>query len=214
MKNTLVFLLCFNVGTAILAQGIGELAPEKEPTKFPPRTLGLDIMFSEGGFGLGGFWRQKFTDELTFSADFSISEAKDEKEFEFVDYFGNVIVYGKKNRIFLLPFYGGLQYRLFSQTISDNLRPYLNLAVGPTMVVTTPYDKEFFNAFHYARAYYTLGGYVGFGANFGLDQKSVMGINIRYYVIHFFDQGIESLYNRYQKELGGFYLTINIGSMY
>ena len=197
------------------AQGIGELAPEKDPITFPPNAYGLDIMFGEGGFGMGTFYRHALSSDVTFFTDFSISEAKDENEFEYVDpWTGETQVAGKKNRVFLLPLNVGLQYRVFTSTLGDNLRPYINLAFGPSTVMTTPYEREFFNSFRMAQARYTVGGYFGIGANFGLDQKSVLGINLRYYITHFFDQGVESLAGRYQKDLGGFYITLNLGSMY
>jgi hypothetical protein len=107
-----------------------------------------------------------------------------------------------------------MQYRLFSESLGDNLRPYINIAAGPATVVTTPYDMEFFTAFKKAQAKYTAGGYIGIGANFGLEQKSTLGINLRYYVIHFFDEGVESLAGRFQKNLGGFYITLNLGILY
>ncbi len=196
------------------AQGIGKLVPEAEPESFPNNAFGLDIMFSDGGFGLGTFYRYRLSSSTTFFTDFSMSEAKDEKEFEYVDYYGRTFTVGKKNRVFMLPLNFGLQYRLFKKVIYDNLRPYVNFGVGPAMVITTPYDQEFFNAFGSAKLRVTTGGYVGFGANFGLDKSSLVGINFRYYIIHFFDQGVESLAGRFKKDIGGFFITLNIGTMY
>ncbi len=213
MKRILFLFICFFT-LPLFSQGIGEIAPEKELIKFPPNSYGLDIMFSEGGFGLGGFYRHTSSRDLTYFADFSISEAKDPKEFEFIDYWGNTTVYGKKNRLFLLPLYGGVQYRMFATEVGDNFRPYVTIAAGPSSVVSTPYDREFFNAFRKAQLSVTAGGYIGIGANFGLDQKSLMGISIRYYLIHFFNDGIESLEGSPEKNLGGFFITLNIGSMY
>lgn len=195
-------------------QGIGEIAPEKEALEFPQNAWGVDIMFGEGGFGLGTFYRRELSENFTLFTDFSISEAKDEKEIEYYDYYGRPYVIGKKNRIFIIPLVLGAQYRIFKGVLSDNLRPYINAGLGPTMVATTPYEREFFKSIGYAQAQYTLGGYIGFGANFGMDQSRLMGINLRYYVVHFFNDGVEGLKGRRIKNLGGFYLTINIGSMY
>lgn len=215
MRNILSLLFFALISFNSFAQEIGELAPEKESIPFPKHAYGMDIMFSEGGFGLGTFIRSQVSDVTTMFLDFSISEAKDDKEFEYYDYWTNTTyTAGKVNRVYLLPLFLGTQYRLFENTISDNLRPYINLAVGPTMVVTTPYDKEFFTAFKYAHAKYAAGGYIGLGANFGTDKSNLIGLNFRYYIIHFFDQGVEGLQNRYRKELGGFYLTLNVGLMY
>ena len=196
------------------AQGIGEIVPDKKPEVFPSNAFGGDLMFGEGGLGLGAFYRHQISPIVTLFADISMSEAKDDKEFDYVDIYGIPHTYGKKNRIFLLPLNFGIQYRLFENTLTDNLRPYFNFGAGPSMVFTTPYDKEYINAFGKAHARYTLGGYVGFGANFGLDKSNLVGLNFRYYIIHFFDNGVEGLYGRFNRDLGGFYLTVNIGMMY
>jgi hypothetical protein len=212
--KTLIILLLMLPLLSINAQEVGKMAEEKPHETFPLRSWGLDFIFSEGGFGLGGFFRYSFSQTLTAFSDISLSEAKDEREIEYVDYYGNSYVYGKKNRVFLVPLVFGLQQRLFTNSISDNLRPYLTAGIGPSMAFTTPYDREFFNSFAKAEAKYTVGGYIGIGANIGLDKSSLMGISLRYYIIHFFDEGIESLENRPKKDLGGFYLTLNLGYMY
>jgi hypothetical protein len=213
MKSLLmtIILIPFLISNA---QQIGEMAQEKPPEIFPPRSIGIDFMFSEGGFGFGSFYRYNLSQSLTFFTDISISEAKDQREVEYVDYWGQTFTPDKKNRIFLLPLNFGLQQRLLENDLTDNLRPYINFGIGPAMVVTTPYEKEFFSSFSQAHAQYTIGGYIGIGANFGLDKSSLVGINLRYYEIRFFSNGVESLYGRYQKSLGGFYLTINFGIMY
>lgn len=215
MKKLLLSVIIIIPLLNVNAQEIGELAPDKKPEVFPDNILGLDIMFSEGGFGLGGFYRRQFSGKITAFADISISEAKDEREIEYYDYYTNqTYTVGKKNRIFLIPVNFGIQYRLFEDVIYDNLRPYLNAGVGPTLVLTTPYSEEFFKAFSYAEPKVAAGGYFGFGANFGIDKSSLVGINIRYYIIQFFDNGVESLTGKYNKTLGGFFLTINLGMMY
>jgi hypothetical protein len=215
MKKLLLITILLIPFLIVNAQEIGELAPDPEPEEFPDNALGLDIMFGEGGIGFGGFYRRQLSLSLTAFADFSISEIKEDNEFQYYDYFGNPLpVPGKKNRVFLIPFNFGLQYRLFENLIHDNLRPYINAGLGPSMVITTPYEREFFNAFGYAQTRFAAGGYVGFGANFGLDKSSLVGINLRYYVVHFFDEGVESIRGRFNKDIGGFYLTINVGFMY
>ncbi len=212
LLTTILLISFLNVN----AQGIGKLAPPKPPEKFPNNALGVDIMFSEGGFGLGGFYRRQLSETVTAFSDISVSEATDPREFTYVDYFGNTFTAGKINRAFLIPLNFGLQYRLFEDVLTDNLRPYINLGVGPSIVMTTPYGQniEYFSSFKYAHANYALGGYVGFGANFGIDKSNLIGINLRYYIIHLFNQGIEILQGRSEKNLGGFFLTVNLGTMY
>lgn len=214
----IIFLLSLLVTIPLLsinAQGIGEVAPPKPLEIFPDNSWGIDIMFGEAGFGLGTFYRKQLSLKWTAFADISLSETKDEREFEYIDpFFGIAFTVNKKNRVFTIPLNIGLQYRLFENVVYDNLRPYINFGVGPTLALTTPYEKEFFNAFGYAETKTALGGYVGIGANFGLEKSSLIGLNFRYYYTHFFDEGVESLFGRYKKNFGSFFVTLNLGLMY
>lgn len=112
MKIKALILILFLIPLCIInAQRIGELAPEKEPEIFPDNSWGADIMFGEGGFGLGVFFRKNYSQNITGFIDFSISESKDEREIEYVDWWGNLFVLNKVNRVFLLPVNAGVQYR-------------------------------------------------------------------------------------------------------
>lgn len=219
MKSAKFILFLAIFICSFYAQRIGALAPEKPLEKFPPNAWGVDLMFGEGGFGLGTFLRHNYSDHLTGFVDFSISEIKDEREQEIIDPWGRKFVYGKKNRALLMPLFAGVQYRLFSETITDNLRPYITAGIGPTMVMVAPFVKdneqiEFFSSLKYAKMKYTLGGYVGFGANFGISKKNMLGINLRYYIVHLLDEGIENIEGNYRKDLSSIYIGINIGIVY
>lgn len=217
MKNILFLSLIITIFsiTKISAQGIGEVAPEKPPEVFPPNAWGIDIMFGDAGFGLGTFFRKELNLKWTAFIDLSFSEAKDEREIEYFDYYKwQYVTIAKKNRIFQVPVNVGLQYRLFEKSLTDNLRPYLNAGVGPTVLVTTPYSEEFFKSFSKAQAKYALGGYIGFGANFGLDKSSLVGVNFRYYYTRIIDGYVESLEGKKKKDIQGFFITLNLGLMY
>ena len=213
MKALLILLLIIPLGFTS-AQKIGELAPDRPQEIFPNNTWGMDIMFGEGGFGLGTFYRRTIATDLTGFVDFSISETKDDKEVDYIDYFGNSFTPNKVYRAYMMPINFGLQYRMFSESLTENLRPYLTFGVGPTIIVTTPYDKEFFNAFKFAQAKYAIGGYVGIGANMGTSKSSLIGLNVRYYYTHVFGNGIENLANIFRKNFGQFALTLTIGIQY
>lgn len=213
--KVLTFLLLMLIPAGLInAQRIGEIAPEKAPEIFPSNSWGADIMFGEGGFGLGTFLRKSFSQEITGFVDLSFSESKDEREIEYIDYFGNTYTFNKKNSVYLVPINFGIQYRLFSETLTDNLRPYINAGIGPTIIVVTPYELDFFSSFGKAQARYAAGGYIGLGANFGLSKSNLAGINIRYYYTHILGDGVEILYNRTRNNFGSFYLTLNLGIMY
>jgi hypothetical protein len=188
---------------------------------------GVDIFVSDNGFGAGAFYRRQYTEDLFGFASFGISEAKGDNEFEYVDYYGNTYVAGKKNRLMMIPVTVGVQYRLFRDEIMDNFRPYINGGFGPTVLISSPYadivevepgvferhQVEYFSSLKRAQAHYTVGGFVGIGANFGFDRTSLAGVNLRYYYIPF-PGGIESIEGQFKKQFGGFYIALNFGIVY
>ena len=211
---TLLSILLISI-INVNGQGIGKIVPIKPPQSFPPNALGGDIVFTEGGFGLGGFYRHSYSNDLTLVSTFSISEFKGDNEFTYVNpYTFQTFTFGKLNRIFLIPVTVGLQLRLFSETVSDNLRPFVEFGAGPTFVLTTPYDKEFLKSFGSAHNNMAAGGYLGFGANFGINKSSLVGLNLRYYYVRLISGQVESLINQPRKDFGEIFISISIGTMY
>lgn len=213
--TTIILFFVVIFSSNAFSQGIGELAPPKKLEVFPTNAWGADIMFGDAGFGLGTFFRKQIDTKWTLFADLSFSETKDEREFEYYDYYtGQFYTAFKKNRIFQIPINFGAHFRIFENTISDNLRPFIVAGAGPNILVTTPADLEFFNSFGKAKAKLAAGGYVGLGANFGLDKKSLVGITARYYYSKVLDGGVESLQGKVKTEIQGFFITLNLGLMY
>lgn len=196
------------------AQKIGELAPDKAHEVFPGNMLGADIIFGEGGFGLGTFYKKSFSRNITGFVDFSISETKDDREVTYIDYYGNSFTPDKVNRAFLFPLNFGIQYRIFSESLTENLRPYLSFGIGPSIILTTPYEKEFFSAFGDAKVHYAAGGYIGLGADMGVSKKNLIALNVRYYYNQILGDGIEIMTNSNHKSFGQFCLMLTLGVMY
>lgn len=193
---------------------------------------GLDLMLSNNGFGAGAFLRHEFTDVLSGFVQLAISDVKDDGEVDYIDpYTGQSITPGKVNRLMLIPVTFGMQYRLFKDDIVDNFRPYITAGLGPSMIFVSPYADpsvetlpdgstltvynpiDFFSSLHRGQAKYTLGGFVGAGAYFGLEKGSLTGVCIRYYYVPYMP-GIQSLQGVNIKKFGGFYITLNFGSLY
>ncbi len=186
--------------------------PPPQPQQTYRNAWGIDLLLSTNGFGLGSFFRHEYTEDVSGYLDLSISEAQDDNEKQFVDYYGNTYSPGKVNRFLLLPVFIGIQRRLFREDIVDNFRPYINVAAGPTMIYVFPYDQEYFSALGSGQPKFTAGGYIGFGAYFGSERSNLLGMNIRYYYIPY-PKGLVSLENQPLKtQFGGFYITLNFGS--
>ncbi len=185
----------------------------KKDTILYNRAWGLDIMASENGFGLGTFFRYQFTRNVFGAISMTFSEGKDGREIEYTDYYGYTYTPFKKTRVMMIPITATVQYRVFDDAILDTFRPYINGGIGPVLLMTTPYEKEFFTSLKWAQLKYTLGGFLGLGADFGIDKKNLMGLNVRYYYTPY-PNGIEVLQGNPKKSFGGIYLSINFGILY
>jgi hypothetical protein len=221
-------------GTDSILTGITE-----QPSEPLRNAWGLDVLVSNDGFGLGVFYRREYSEDLSGFGMFSISESKDEREFEQLDpyyyYNGRTYTPGKLRRFLVMPLMFGAQYRLFREDIVDNFRPFVNAGVGPTMIFSAPFAEvtpsatgypqttqiEFFKSLGRGQAHYTASAFIGVGANFGSEKSSVLGVNFRYYFTYLFGDGLPSLYDpatgylaATKKSFGGFFITLNIGMAY
>ena len=167
-------------------------------------TWGLSAFFSDYGFGGGLFLGHKFGGELTGLVSFDFGTAKGPKEF-------GLTTEIKINRIFVLPLIVSAQYRLLENVLNENLRPYVTAGAGPVFILTTPGDREFFSSFGDAKIKAIGGGFLGFGANFGIDKRSTFGANLRYYIIPYPAPGLESTQGVFLTDFNGLFLTINYG---
>jgi len=209
--------------------------PVEQPTY--RNAWGLDILVSNDGFGLGTFYRREFTEDLFGFGMFSISESKDDREFEQYNpyYPSQSVIPGKLQRFLVMPLTFGVQYRLFREDITDNFRPFVNAGAGPTMIFSAPFADvtkdasgkinatqiEFFKSLGKGQAHYTASAFIGIGANFGTEKANVFGVNFRYYFTYLLGDGLPSLYNTAtgelaatKKDFGGFFITLNVGMAY
>jgi hypothetical protein len=179
------------------------LEKDEVAINFFQNTWGLSA-FSDYGFGGGLFLGHKFGNELTGLLSFDFGTAKGPKEF-------GLQTEIKINRIFVLPLILSAQYRLLANVLNENLRPYVTAGAGPVFILTTPGAREFFSAFGDAKIKAIGGGFLGFGANFGIDKHSTFGANLRYYIIPYPAPGLESTQGVFLTDFNGLFLTINYG---
>ncbi len=180
------------------------------------KAWGIDLLFSTSGFGVGGFYNVNLNDDLVFITSLYISGARNSDEFDNLVWdeagrYYRFVVPDKVNRLFVLPLTFGLQHYLFSGVISESFKPYVNVGFGPSLIISTPYSKEFFSSWGDAESYVRWGGFLGAGAYFSANSKTLMGVNARYYFIPFGGKGLESMKDRPLTDFGGIFLSLSLG---
>lgn len=181
-----------------------------KPAKEPATNWSLNLLFSDNGFGIGGAKHFQISKDVSVLTGIFFSGAKDSREFEQTDFFGNTVTPFKENRLFMVPVINiGMQFRLFREDVTDNMRPYFNFGAAPTAIVYTPYEKSFFTSFKYAKAKYTVGAFAGVGVDYLTSKSSALSFNIRYYYISLFGEGIKSISLNEKKQFGGVYFVFS-----
>ena len=177
---------------------------------------GLDLVFSGNGFGLGVFYQQKFLNDWCAFASLYISGARNTDEMEFYDYEKQIyFIPGKINRLYMIPFSIGIQKYLFRDILHDNLQPFINAGLGPSLIIAAPYENyenKFFSAMGQSDLYGRFSAFIGLGANVGSGDNAFMSINMRYYYIPFGKNGLESVKDSPITDFGGLFLSLSLGA--
>lgn len=181
---------------------------------------GIDLLFSGSGWGFGGFYQKALGGNVTTFLHLGLSGRRNTDEFENA-FLGQIpVVSNKVNRLFIVPVSIGLQYRLFSESLQESFRPFVSGGVGPTFILSTPYIRngefyEFFSSFGQASLHTRFGGHIGVGSFFGnTDTGSLIGVQVRYYIIPFGGDGLESVRGNPITDFGGIFLSLTVGGMY
>lgn len=169
--------------------------------------LGFQILLTNSGFGLGGYYFRAISDGTSFMTDISIGAGKDERELKFFR-FGSSFIPNKANYLLMMPVQAGVIHRLFRNAIEENFRPYVQVTAGPTLGWEYPYFNDLngdgrydpreedsydsIGALPKGEFRMGVGGTLALGAHFGLSRKMTQGVRIGYSFTHFF-QGIQLL---------------------
>lgn len=175
--------------------------------------VGANVLFSQSGFGLGFFYQYPFSDILWGFVDLGISGARTTSEFETIydPWTGRFLVPGKVNRLYNLPLTFGIIHRVFAESIGETFRPFVMAGAGPALIVSTPYEYEFFQSWKYAHGYIRPATFIGVGAFIGPASQGNVAFQVRYYYIPFGDSGLESIQGLPIRDFGGVFLALAIG---
>jgi len=210
MKKLIILAVFFALSATAVSQGSDSLKPKTKLRSEPQNNWSMNLTFSDNGFGLGATKYFNVSRDISIQTGILFSGAKDDREFEQYDFFGNSVTPFKVNRLFMFPIINlGMQYRLFRDDVTSDMRPFINFGVSPAAIVYTPYNESFFSSFKYAKAKYTLGGYAGVGLDYMTSRTSGLSFNLRYYYLKLFGEGIQSISTAEMKSFGGIYFIFS-----
>ena len=125
--------------SAIIFQSPRPLLEDNTALNALNNSFGFSGLVNDYGFGLGLYYRRNLATDLSGLITFDFGAAKGPKEYGLSDEI-------KINRIYVMPLFASLQYRILSSTLGEGLRPYLTGGAGPAFIATTDGSIDFFAA--------------------------------------------------------------------
>jgi len=196
----LILTLCLNTTQA-------QIKKVETPKASP---WGISFLYSENGFGPTLNYHKTLNNTTQLITSFGIMSVSDSREFEQYDYLGNKNTPNKENRIFLFPVSIGIKKEIFGDEITGAIRPILNVGISPSLVLTNPYEREYFNAMGYFQAAFAVGGYAGMGLEFKETQGVSFAFNVNYSYVTPIGKEINSLKDRKINNLTGLQLGFGV----
>ena len=219
MKTVLFFTLSLFTVQTVYGQDAG-----RDSTLNPYGSgMGLEVVVTNSGFGLGGYYSSAINRQNSFLAEFSIGTEKSDREVKFFG-LGQSFIPDKANYFLRMPIRIGVQRRIWEDYIEDNFRPYLQLSGGPTLGWVYPYfddengnesyDREErrydgFGSIFKGSFEFGFGGTIGLGAHFGENVRFTQGVRIAY-TFNYFLNPVQLLEVSEQVEPAQFFGTPSI----
>jgi hypothetical protein len=216
MKKLSVFLalvlipLCFTSANASDSLKTTTKVTPKKIEKETPSPWGISFAYSENGFGPSVNYVKTINSNTQLITGLALMSVSDSREFEQYDVFGNKLTQNKENRIMLIPLNISIKKGIFSDDIEGSIKPIINFGISPSLVLTNPYSREYFNALGYMQATFAMGGFAGAGLEFKETQSVAFSFNVNYSYVTPIGKEVNSLFDKPIKNLTGFQIAFGV----
>ena len=205
----ILFVIIFVIPFSVFAQNNPKFPTSLKSINEMRDNWGAGIIYSDKGYGVSATYYKNLGNYTDLTLNLGITGITDPQEFEQFDIYGNSFVANKVHRLYLMPLNIGIQNYVFKDDIEGNFRPFVTAGISPSLVLSNPYDKSYFQAFGYFNSSFAFGGYVGIGMEYIEFRNVALTMNVKYFYLPVIGSEVSSLLNKPMKDVGG--LHINFG---
>ena len=151
----------------------------QEFSSFSYSGFGLDVGESGSGLSYNRTWFKN--KKLYFIGEIRVFDAKHPDEIIMQDYYtGRAYKFNNIN-LLLLPLFSGLKYYPFVGKIANNLSPYINITIGPILILDGAENGSFKEKWYDKVEYYrSWGGFFGIGADIINSNNTILTVRVGY----------------------------------
>jgi len=193
---------------------------------------GINLSFGLSGFGAGASYHFFPNEKESYFFDFNINGAKGSDELEYIDYnTGQLYVPNKIYRLYVFNFNVAYYRSILVDVLSDSFKPYIAIGGGMSFIGASPYgiyEKDgvvsvngvpleivsIFRSWGEMSFFPRGSGFLGIGATFGKNPYRITDFSIRYYIIPFGGDGLESVRGVPITNFGGLQLNFKFGTKF
>lgn len=182
--------------------------------------IGIDLLFSNSGVGIGFFYDRSFNKNYKFISEIYFSGVKNSDELEYLFNYDryDYIIANKVKRLYILPLSVGVQRYINIGNLTKSFRPYIGIVATPTLIWEMPYNKtadnDWFDDVKLSKPHYRMGAGIQIGADFGAINTTFMSFKMRYIYTPFGGNGLESVKNSPIYNFGRFYISLSLGGLF
>ncbi len=186
-KYTKVFtvLLIVLVAFPVIAQDTSKSSIER--TKREKNAV-VFVNFSTEGAGLGlKMLYNAYNQDTQIGYSFSFNGVRGEDEFRFIDPFTGNIITNRRFFTTVVPLTISIKRRLFRDKIAPNFRPFIEVDAGPVWGYAFNTTNGFFSGTKKGKGQVSLGGFTGFGVEFGQQEIQKFSVTLGFHFYRFPD---------------------------
>ncbi len=171
---------------------------------------GFNMQISSTGFILGGTYSIKPAKLTFFTTSFDLFFVRGKDEQQAINPYTGFIETINSESIVMLPLQFSVKRRIFSESISNTLRPFILLSAGVVKGWYLDGDisrskLDSITSFDLKTSQFAPTGSVGFGADFGKPGQSAYGLDLKYQFLRFENHlGLRKRFDNFQL---GFHMT-------
>lgn len=198
-----VILLSILLVLIIAVSAVAQVNQNNNTQQMLSNKWAIGMFYSDNGFGISGTYSSRLARTSDLNIKLSISGVTDNTEVEQYDYYGNSFVRDKVNRLYMATLSLGIKHNIFFDDIEGNFKPLIKAGLAPSLILSTPYERSFFQSFQYSQTSFGIGAYAGIGLEYYESNSIGLGITLEYYYIPVVGPDVYSLKDKKISNVGG-----------
>lgn len=147
----------------------------------------FDMGVTDRGFTAGATWKHNWTDSWRTPVQFAFLFYRESDKIPRYDYFTGRYYEPPSKKLVFLNMRTGIERRLWTNSLAENLQPHLVMSLGPTLAFNPADDGPFFKRWKKTTFDATAHLFVGAVIDFVYSRESHFSVGVGYEAIYFPD---------------------------